>query len=235
MECGVVIVAAGRGLRLQQSQHKALVTLEGRPLFFFCLESFSESSAVDEVVIVVHRDDLPTFQSGAIAEELQRLGITKIVVGGAERQDSVLMGLRALDPSTKKALVHDAARPFCSQGTIRKLVSALDNHAAAVPVVQVTSTVKEVDQDNVVVGTQPRASLRLAQTPQGAQKDLLIQALEQAQEAGASVTDDVQAMEEAGYSVVCVDDSRWNFKVTSPDDLLLASLVIREGLNKEDA
>ncbi len=234
MGCGVVVVAAGQGKRLGQSLHKALVPLVERPLFFFCVESFSASPAVDEVVVVVHADDLDTFSMGEIGHKLAEMGVTKVVEGGARRQDSVLKGLEALDASLTNVLVHDAARPFVKEATIVALVAALEHYPGAVPVVSVTSTVKQVDGDNVVRSTVPRANLRLAQTPQAARKDLLIASLKKAADRGVEVTDDVQAMELSGHSVLAVEDSRWNFKVTTPDDLRLATLVVRNGLHQED-
>ncbi|MFT7620481.1 MAG: 2-C-methyl-D-erythritol 4-phosphate cytidylyltransferase [Planctomycetota bacterium] len=234
MQCGVVVVAAGQGKRLRQGQHKALVDLFGRPLFLWCVENFSKSNDIDEVIIVVHKDDITTFSDGLIGKQLSALGVCRVVEGGAERQDSVLAGLYALSPSVTKALVHDAARPFVSNRTIEQLVEALDDHPAAVPVVKVASTVKQVNERGSVEATIPRNALRLAQTPQAARKDLLIAALESAANKGEIVTDDVQAMELVGHEVVTIEDSTWNFKVTTPEDLQLARLVAREKLHLED-
>lgn len=231
MDSGVVIVAAGTGKRLQQSQHKALVPLLGRPLFLWSAEIFLNLEAITEVVVVVHEHDIQTFTTGSIAEELSQLGPCRVVAGGAERQDSVLAGLKALGPNVTKALIHDAARPFVTSTTVAMLLGALDHSPAAVPVVPVASTVKQVDGDGKVSATIPRGALRLAQTPQAARKTLLISALEQAIINGDLVTDDVQAMELAGHEVTTVEDSPWNFKVTTPADLRLAELVARENLH----
>ncbi|MCB9831078.1 MAG: 2-C-methyl-D-erythritol 4-phosphate cytidylyltransferase [Planctomycetes bacterium] len=234
MRLGLVIVAAGVGERLGQGRHKALVPVGGRPMLLRCAEIFSSIPAVEERVLVVHADDLDALEDGELGRELRRYGAWRVVPGGARRQDSVLAGLRALGEAIEGALVHDAARPFVSRATIEALGRALEDAVGAVPVVPVASTVKRIGDGGRVVETLPRASLRLAQTPQAGRRRELIAALEAAAELGLEVTDDVAALEHLGHQVIAIPDSPWNFKVTTPQDLVLAELVAREGLWLEE-
>ena len=233
MQWGLVIVAAGKGERLGASCHKALVPVDGVPLLLRCARLFSRIPTLKELVLVVHRDDIGELEDGILGEHLHECGAWKLVIGGARRQDSVLNGVRALDESTDAVLVHDAARPFVSAATIDGLVAAVEEAAGAVPVVPMTSTVKRLGDAGRVIETVPRADLALAQTPQAARRALLEEALEQADAQGLEVTDDVAALELLGHEVRAVPDSRWNFKVTTPDDLALAHLVARENLWQE--
>ncbi|MCA9322549.1 MAG: 2-C-methyl-D-erythritol 4-phosphate cytidylyltransferase [Planctomycetes bacterium] len=235
MNCGLVVVAAGRGERLGAACHKALVPLGGRPLLEHALQAFRDSGVVLDMVLVGHVDDLPALTSGPMGERLRAAGIRCVVPGGARRQDSVLAGLEALAPSVDAALIHDAARPFILASTIRRLAVALDQSPGVVPVAAVTSTVKRVAQDgSSVIETLPRADLRLAQTPQGGRRSQLIEALKAANAEGVEVTDDVQALERLGHAVAAVPDSRWNIKVTTPSDLVLAEIIHARGLWKEE-
>lgn len=225
MRSGAVVVAAGRGQRLGRSQNKALVALGGRPLLFHALERFAEVEAILEIVLVVHPDDYRTLADGENGRELERLRVTRIVEGGARRQDSVLEGLRALSASCEGALVHDAARPFVSPRLIERLARGLKADAAVIPSVPVRSTVKMV-ADHVIVRTVRRDDLWLAQTPQCCRRDLLISCLEDASAAGLELTDEAQALESYGYRARVVEDSPWNIKITTPQDLELAELLL---------
>lgn len=231
MRAGTVIVAAGRGERLGAAVHKALVPLGGKPLLFHAVERFAAASEdVAEIVLVLHPADLPAIEHSPEGDELRRLGVTRFVAGGERRQDSVLNGIRALGEDCDAVLVHDAARPFCSPGLIRRLVAALNLVPGAVPVVPVTSTVKRVGADGCVGETVDRSALRLAQTPQAGRRAELSAALTSA----TTVTDEAQALEAAGHAVALVDDSPWNFKITTPADLRLAELVLEHDLWKDE-
>ena len=234
MDCGVVIVGAGRGERLGHSLRKAMVPLGGRPLLLRSTEPFARAPSVREIVLVVHEDDVAAFTVGDYAETTRNLGVTQIVTGGARRQDSVLAGVEALSDHLEGVMVHDAARPFVSPDVIERLAAALDSVAGALPVAPVVSTVKRVecgdDDADRVRETVPRDDLRLAQTPQAVRRHELLAALRFVDERGWTVTDDVQPLELAGYPVRIVEGSSLNFKITSPDDLTLAEVLDSSGL-----
>lgn len=228
MRVGVVIVGAGAGTRLGLSVRKAMVPLAGTPLLIRSARAFAGIEEVKEIVLVVHPDDISVLTTGSYGEMLREIGVTKLIPGGARRQDSVLQGIHAVPADVGGILVHDAARPFVSAETIRAIAAALDLHEAVVPCVPVTSTVKKVGGDRKVLATLDRSELRAAQTPQGGRREILVRALTQALADGVEVTDDVQAMERLGVQPFVVDDSPWNFKVTTPFDLRVAELVLEQ-------
>lgn len=223
MRAGVVIVAAGRGERLGHLLRKAMVPVRGRPMVLRAAEAFAAVADVVETVLVMHAADRDALRA-EWGDALEALGTVRFTEGGARRQDSVMRGLAALGEECEAALVHDAARPFVSADLVRRMLAALDDHAAVVPVVPATSTVKRVAGGRVVE-TVPRSELRLAQTPQGARRLALIAALEETERRGIGVTDDAQAMELAGHTVAVVEDSPSNFKVTTPEDLEVAEIL----------
>ncbi len=230
MKYGLVLVAAGRGERLGAPCNKALVPLGKKPLLLHAMDRLSRVPGLEETVVVLHPDDLETVKEGELGGYLYAVGVSRMIAGGARRQDSVLLGLQALSPDVGGVLIHDAARPFPDVGVAERLLAALEEHGGAVPVVPATSTVKRVDARGRVLDTPDRSALRLAQTPQAGRRALLIRALEDANAAEVDVTDDVQALERMGESVIAVEDSRWNFKVTTPEDLALAQCVLERGL-----
>ena len=146
-----------------------------------------------------------------------------VVVGGATRQESVARGLATLPDDGRVVLVHDAARPLVPVEVVRRVVDAVRSGALAVtPVVPVTDTIRQLspDQTSAVVD---RSRLRAVQTPQGFDRDTLVQA-----HAGlhAEVTDDVAACEAIGVPVTLVAGSREALKITEPFDLIVAQALL---------
>ena len=126
-------------------------------------------------------------------------------------------------------LVHDAARPLTPPALIARVVEALRaGHAAVVPALPLTDTVKAVDADGVVLGTPERAGLRAVQTPQGFVTEVLVRALPAAPDCAAAFTDDASMVENIGGQVQVVDGDPMAFKITTPLDLLLAEAVLRD-------
>jgi 2-C-methyl-D-erythritol 4-phosphate cytidylyltransferase/2-C-methyl-D-erythritol 2,4-cyclodiphosphate synthase len=130
---------------------------------------------------------------------------------------STLAGAEAAE-GADVVLVHDAARPFVSATLVREVLDATRRHGAAVPALPARETVKRADADGFIAETVDRTSLRLAQTPQGARRDWLIEALRQAVADGVDVTDEAQALERAGRRVALVDGDPRNVKLTTSAD-----------------
>ena len=180
-----------------------------------------ESGVVDHVVVAVPPDRIEQ------AEQLLAERAT-VVAGGADRTQSVSLALSAL-PGSKApqfVLVHDAARALTPAGLIVRVVDALRaGHAAVVPVLPLSDTIKAVDGNGVVLGTPERAGLRAVQTPQGFATDLLLRAYQRA--GAADFTDDASMVEHVGAQVQAVDGDPLAFKITTQLDLLLAQAVVR--------
>jgi 2-C-methyl-D-erythritol 4-phosphate cytidylyltransferase / 2-C-methyl-D-erythritol 2,4-cyclodiphosphate synthase len=156
------------------------------------------------------------------------------VPGGATRQASVRCGLEALSHKPPKAvLIHDGARPFASADLIARAARAAEAYGAAIPGLAPTDTVKEIDAKGLVVATPPREALRMVQTPQAFQFDLILAAHRRAAAEGQDgLTDDAAIMEWAGHSVHVFEGERGNMKVTRSEDLAVAEArLMRELLD----
>lgn len=196
---------------------KAFVNLAGRPMLEHALAGLRDSGVVDSVVVAVppNRTDQAKLIFG---------GDAVIVAGGFDRTESVRLALAAVGDA-EFVLVHDAARALTPASLIVRVVQALRNgHAAVVPALPVSDTIKSVDANGVVLGTPERAGLRAVQTPQGFRTELLRRAYEQV--AAGGFTDDASVVEMTGAPVQVVDGDPLAFKITTPNDLLLAEALL---------
>ena len=217
---GVVVPAAGDGVRLGPGAPKALRELAGEPLLVHAVRRLRACRHVGPMVVAA-----PPAQVALVRELLAPYDVV-VVPGGRERQESVALGLAALPLDIELVLVHDAARALVPVSVIDAVVAALVAGAdAVVPVLPVVDTVKRVDGDRVV-GTVDRADLRAVQTPQGFRLSVLVEAH---RAAGATLTDDAGLVEAGGGLVVTVPGSEEAFKVTRPFDLLVAEAVLARG------
>ncbi|WP_375308736.1 bifunctional 2-C-methyl-D-erythritol 4-phosphate cytidylyltransferase/2-C-methyl-D-erythritol 2,4-cyclodiphosphate synthase [Bradyrhizobium sp. A11] len=213
----VVLVAAGRGLRAGAGGPKQYREIGGVPVIYRAMEAFSRHADVFAVQPVVNPDDSAMF-TAAVAG-LEHEPPTK---GGATRQASVLAGLEALAQHKPDiVLIHDAARPFVSEGLISRAIEAAGRTGAAIPVVPVTDTIKVTGASGNVEGTPDRASLRIAQTPQSFRFDVILEAHRRAAKDGRSdFTDDAAIAEWAGLTVATFEGDVANMKLTTPEDFV---------------
>src|SRR5215210_3452306 len=166
-----IIAAAGAGRRVGAGTPKQLLEIGGRSMLQRSVEAFSSHPRVGDVVVA-----LPADLAGQPYPWLLKARNTRVVAGGARRQDSVAAAFDAARSGTKIILVHDAARPFVSADLIDRCIDAAAAHGAAIAALQVGDTVKQVIADGdtqVVGGTLPRESIFLAQTPQAFRRDVL--------------------------------------------------------------
>ena len=220
--CGAVIVAAGSASRMGGID-KVMAPLGGEPMILRTVRAFEDCETVKEIVIVT-REDL----MGPIAELCS--GFTKIrsvVQGGSSRQESVKLGLLAFSKEVRLAAVHDGARPLVSGELIDKVIRAAHSYGAAAPAIPVKDTIK-VFEGGFIAATPDRSTLRAVQTPQVMDRDLLLGALEKAEQEGTALTDDCSAVEHIGMRVRLVEGEERNLKVTTPLDLKIAELLLEE-------
>ncbi|MFC8528473.1 2-C-methyl-D-erythritol 4-phosphate cytidylyltransferase [Nocardia sp. NPDC057227] len=210
-----LVPAAGRGVRLGETLPKAFVPVGGTPMIKLSVDGLIASGAVDGIVVMVP----PELVESAVA---LLPGSVRVVVGGAERTDSVRAGLAAAADATH-VLVHDAARALTPPDLVRRVVAALRaGHDAVIPALPVVDTVKSVDGAGVVTGTPDRARLRAIQTPQGFAAEPLRRAYA---DPALSATDDAGLVERLGIAVHTVAGDPLAFKITTPLDLILAGAV----------
>lgn len=220
--CGAVIVAAGSASRMGGID-KVMAPLGGEPMILRTVRAFEDCEAVKEIVIVTREDLI-----GPIAELCS--GFTKIrsvVQGGSSRQESVKLGLLAFSKEVRLAAVHDGARPLVSGELIDKVIRAAHSYGAAAPAIPVKDTIK-IFEGGFIAATPDRSTLRAVQTPQVMDRDLLLGALEKAEQEGIALTDDCSAVEHIGMRVRLVEGEERNLKVTTPLDLKIAELLLEE-------
>ncbi len=221
-DAGVVIVAAGAGVRAGPGEPKQFRPILGVPMLLRALRPFTSHPAVVQVVVAlpgVYVDRPPEWLAKLLGDRLV------LVPGGETRARSVRAGLAALPPDALVVLVHDAARPFVSRQTIDAVLARARAGVGAVAALPVSDTLKEVD-DTRIVGTVPRERLWRAQTPQGFPRDMLERAY--ARLGGSAPTDDAALCEAAGFPVEVVLDGPENVKVTTAEDFRIAEALARE-------
>ena len=220
--CIALVVAAGRGTRLDGPVPKQYRPLGGKPLLRHAVEALALHPRVAGVRVVIHADDRALYDSAVAG-----LSVLAPVEGGAARQDSVRLGLESLGAlAPERVLIHDAARPFVDKGLIARVVDALDTDDGAIPALPVTDTVKRADAGRVSA-TLDRAGLWRAQTPQGFRFAAILAAHRAAQ--GSDLPDDAAVAERAGMSVRLVAGAEENFKVTTAEDLARAERALSLG------
>lgn len=224
MNTTIIIPAAGTGARLCNAERKAWVPLAGRPLLSYALETFRRHPAVAEVILVVAADDIDRAR-GLLAAGPSRV-TEKAVVGGDARRDSVWRGLEEVSAGTDIVLIHDAARPFLTPRLIDACLEAVRRYGAALVAQPVADTLKRATREGDVAATVDRRELWGAQTPQGARTALLVDAYRRAIAEDWPVTDDAGVLERAGHRVHLVEGEAMNFKVTRPEDLVLAERLV---------
>jgi len=220
-----VVPAAGSGERLAAGVPKAFFHLDGRTLVERAVSGLLASGVVDRVVVAV-----PADRTGQAKLILGREAT--VVAGGANRGESVGRALAAVAEAQEPnfVLVHDAARALTPPGLVVRVVEALqDGHAAVVPALPLSDTVKAVDANGVVLGTPERSGLRAVQTPQGFATDLLRRAYQRAADLPATdFTDDASLVEHIGGQVQVVDGDPLAFKITTRLDILLAQSIVQQ-------
>lgn len=207
-----LIVAAGRGRRFGGDLPKQYHDLAGRMVLRHTLAAFATNPQVNAVRAVIHPDDRQLYDIAATG-----LPVLDPVDGGASRQDSVRFGLESLEAlAPDRVLIHDAARPFVDAGTISRVIAALGEQDAVLPVVPVADTLKR-GQDGLVIDTVSRDGLFRAQTPQGFRFERILAAHRAT--AGQELTDDAAVAERAGMRVALVAGAEDNVKITTAADL----------------
>jgi len=216
-----IVLAAGRGERMDSPIPKALMPFDGATVVARAVERAVAAASVTGVIVVAP----PGFED-PVREAVERFGVEAVVAGGGTRQASVVAGLSAVGADAERILCHDAARPLASSDLFTRTLEALEGWDGVVPVLRVVDTVKRV-QDGAIEGTEPRDRLALAQTPQAFLAAALRDAHDRAAADGFHGSDDALLLERAGYRVRAIEGERTNLKITTADDVRLAEALAR--------
>jgi len=226
---GVIVVAAGRSSRMG-GVDKQLLRLGGIPVILHSLRAFESFSSTSSIVLVMSEDN---FAAGInVVEESGLSKIVDVVVGGERRQDSVKIGLDVLASNVNEipefVAVHDGARPFVDHELIERGMSTARAIGAGIAAVPVKDTIK-VAPHKIITDTLDRSELWAIQTPQIFRYDVLNTAHDVVRD---DVTDDASMVESSGGIVATFSGSDENIKITTPEDLHLASLILEQRLGQ---
>jgi len=218
-----IILAAGKSERMGTNVDKAFLSLVDKPVLAWSLLAFERCREIDRIIIVVRKDQL--LAAKAVAKMFGISKLDKIVAGGSRRQESVAAGLEACDLDTRYVVIHDGARPFVTPELVSDLIKVVKRTPAVSVARPVTDTLKEVLKGVTVEKTVPREKLWSVQTPQAFQ----IKELRAAHRAlgKEEVTDDCQALERAGVPVKLFEHLKPNLKITTPEDLQVATALLK--------
>lgn len=218
---GAIIAAAGSSQRMG-GVDKIFALLGGKTILARVVEVFQRCDLVDQVAVVLSRENLEAGRRSLAEPGWPR--VIDVCPGGKRRQDSVAIGLGCLG-GCRWVVIHDGARPLLTGDLIRRGLEAARETGAAVAAVPVIDTIKIAGDDRFVRETPSRHSLWAAQTPQVFRFDIISEAYRQAED---DVTDDAMLVERLGYKVKLYMGAYDNIKITTPDDLALAEVLLRK-------
>lgn len=224
-----VLAAGGSSSRMGGGRSKVLLDLGGETVLSKSLRALLECGCIEEVCIVCREEDMEEISRLALALNSGSGKQICFAPAGKDRQESVYSGVQALTGDCGYLIFHDAARPFASPELIAAVCRDALSFGAATAAVPSKDTCKLSDKDSFVESTPPRDRLMAIQTPQAFKKELYLYALEKARTKGQSYTDDCQLIEAAGGRVKLTPGDYKNFKLTTPEDLILARALAGEG------
>lgn len=214
-----LVVAAGQGSRFGGPRPKQYLPLGGAVVLRHAVTAFTGHPRIDNVLVAIRHEDRNLFDRAVAG-----LSIAEPIEGGATRQDSVRLGLEALAAfHPDRVLIHDGARPFLDRGLVDRVIDGLDRAVAAIPCLPLRDTIKRAE-DGTIRETIDRVGLWRAQTPQGFHFDAILAAHRAA--VGYGLTDDAAVAESTGLMPLVVAGSEDNLKITTPQDLATAELLI---------
>lgn len=227
-EVSVIVLAAGKGSRMQMDLNKQYILLDGMPVLTRTLLALEHCAAVDHIVLVTTKGEEAYCEEVAVAP-YSISKVKKIVTGGAQRQDSCFLGLQALKSICQEGLVlfQDGARPFLTDAILYAALDALQTSPACCVAVPVKDTIKIVNDQGVILDTPKRNMLYAAQTPQGFHFSVAKEVYERAAKEGLVATDDSQLAEQYGYCSRIVPGSYENIKITTKEDLAFAENILK--------
>ena len=225
--CAMIVPAAGRGQRFGGPGPKQYQPLFDRPLIVHTLTRLHDHPLIHAIVPVIAPDGKEAWQ--ALAPWLDKLPkVTAPAIGGAERQISVINGLKALDAAPDSWVgVHDAARPFPSRALLDRLFQARAEFDAIICALPTHDTVKQVNAEGVIEATLDRQRIWRAQTPQIFRYKALMSLHQEAHRTGFLGTDDASLAERADMRVKVVEGDDLNLKVTRPEDALQLETLLK--------
>lgn len=233
-----IVLAAGSGKRMNSAVAKQYLMLKDKPVIWYALQAFEQSTVIDRVILVVGAGEIESCEENIVKE----YGFTKVVAvieGGAERYLSVWEALKWLKEQVpaeenEYIFIHDGARPFVNEKIIADTFEAAKEYGACVAAMPVKDTIKIADEDGFARETPNRKTVWAVQTPQVFKGSMITEAygelvrrLDELKEKGIEITDDAMVVETVtGKKVKLVQASYENIKITTPEDMKIAESLI---------
>lgn len=226
MKAAAIVLAAGRGSRMNSGIQKQFMELGGYPLIYYALRVF-EHSSVDEVILVTGKNETDWCRR-EIVDKYGFCKVRSVVPGGSERYLSVYEGLRAAE-EPDIVLIHDGARPFVTDEIINRTIRSALESGSGIAAVPAKDTVRVVDETGTAVLTPPRDRVWMMQTPQAFRYPLIYRAYQELVSRNIqNVTDDAIVLETVlNQGVKIVEGSYSNIKVTTPEDMETARAFLK--------
>ena len=218
-----IIAASGNSTRMGLDKSKQLIDLCGKPTIEHTLLAFENCDVIDEIVVVCRECDMESIK--AIAKKFSK--VKAVATGGDTRDKSVKNGVDACSKNARFFAIHDGARPLVKVEDIKRVVERAYEVKACALGTAVTDTIKLVDDENVILSTPVRSTLKAVQTPQVFERELYLRAINNAVEKGLSVTDDCSMVEALSERVEIVLGNAENIKLTTVTDITFAKAILR--------
>ncbi|MGD9106100.1 MAG: 2-C-methyl-D-erythritol 4-phosphate cytidylyltransferase [Desulfobacterales bacterium] len=220
-----IIVAAGKGIRMNDPTRKQYLDLAGRPILAYSVMVFDTCELIDKTFLVLPKEDIEYCRKN-ILSLLELKNELKLVPGGEQRQNSVYNGLQAVNKKTDTVVVHDGVRPFIQSDELESCILGARKFGACILGIPAGDTIKSVGKSGVIEKTLSRNSIWLAQTPQAFKYELIIRAHETARRDGYTGSDDASLVERLGKDVRIIKGSKKNIKITVREDLVIACAML---------
>lgn len=229
----VAIIPSGGSGKRMGGKKKNLLPLLGKPVLYYTLKPFEASPLVQSVILVVPAEDVLSYRED-IVKRFRFKKVADVIAGGKERQDSVFNGVKAIGRPCALLLIHDGARPLVTADIIERTIKEAYLSGAAITAMPVKDTIKEAN-GKTVIKTLQRERLWSVQTPQAFRPEILLPAFKKAQKDGFTGTDESSIVERLGVSVKIVEGSYENIKITTPEDMALATAILKCRASKDGA
>ncbi len=215
-----IITAAGNGTRMNTD--KMLMQLMGKSVILNTVEVFKDSGFFDEIIVLTSKSNIENIKKLVECDDVA------VIEGGSTRGESSLKGIKRA--KSEFVLIHDGARPLITKDIIENVIKACCREGCAAAGVAAKDTIK-IGDGGYITATVPRERCTMIQTPQGFQRESLINAY---QKFGTEETDDCLVMEKSGVRIKIVEGSYENLKLTTPEDIITAEKILRKRAGKDD-
>lgn len=221
-----IIPAAGIGMRFSKDVQKPYAEIDGKPLLWYTLQICNKHTIIDEIILMVHKSILEIAKK--IVEHYSFDKIVAVEIGGEKRTDTVRKGISCLSDKSELVMIHDAVRPLVTEQLINNVLRTAFVEGAALCAVRPKNTVKTGDSYGYIEQTLDRDRLYEVQTPQAFKRNLLKNCYNVCMKNEDGFTDDAAVVEQCGYKVKIIEGDYKNIKVTTPEDLEIVKLFLKD-------